>query len=108
MVYDVQKGSHYLLGRHFIIKTDHFSLKHLLDQRISTLMQQKWLTKLLGYDYEILFKYGQEKGLQMLYLGSLVRVLHQVQHYQLFNQLGYKVFNSLFNKIQGCRPSFLT
>ncbi|KAF7119456.1 hypothetical protein RHSIM_Rhsim13G0234900 [Rhododendron simsii] len=60
VVYAVKKWGHYLLGRHFIIRTDHFSLKYLLDQKISTTMQQKWLTQLLGYDYEIMFKAGQD------------------------------------------------
>ena len=32
---------------------DRFSLKYMLDQRISTSMQQKWLSKLIGYDFEI-------------------------------------------------------
>lgn len=48
------------MGRHFIIKTNHFSLKNLLDRKITTSMQQKWLTKLMGYDYEIYFKSGQD------------------------------------------------
>ncbi|KAF7154542.1 hypothetical protein RHSIM_Rhsim01G0254600 [Rhododendron simsii] len=39
---------------------DHLSLKYLLDQKTSTIMQQKWLTKLLGYDYEIMFKAGYD------------------------------------------------
>ncbi|GJS95902.1 retrotransposon-related protein [Tanacetum coccineum] len=50
----------YLLDRHFQIKTDHFSLKYFLDQRITTPFQSKWLPKLLGYDYEILYKKGKE------------------------------------------------
>lgn len=49
----VQKWRPYLLGRHFNIKTDHHSLKYLLEQRITTPSQQKWLAKLLGYDYTI-------------------------------------------------------
>lgn len=60
VVYAVHKWGHYLLGRHFVIRTDHLSLKYLLDQKISTSMQQKWLTKLLGYDYEIVYKAGQD------------------------------------------------
>lgn len=46
------------MGSRFVIRTDHISLKHLVEQRINTLAQQKWLTKLLGYDFEIEYKIG--------------------------------------------------
>lgn len=49
----VQKWQAYLAGHHFIIRSDHQSLKYFLNQRVTTLMQQKWLTKLMGFDYEI-------------------------------------------------------
>ncbi|PKA49683.1 putative mitochondrial protein [Apostasia shenzhenica] len=35
----IQKWRHYLLGGHFTIKTDHKSLKYLLEQRLSTPIQ---------------------------------------------------------------------
>ena len=50
----------YLLGQRFQIKTDHQSLKYFLEQRISSLEQQKWVTKLFGYDYDINYKKGKE------------------------------------------------
>nr|GEX95434.1 reverse transcriptase [Tanacetum cinerariifolium] len=50
----------YLLDRHFKIKTYHLSLKYLLDQRISTPTQMKWLPKLMGFDYEIEYKRGKD------------------------------------------------
>ncbi|GKE23467.1 putative mitochondrial protein [Tanacetum coccineum] len=50
----------YLMDRHFKIKTDHFSLKFLLDQRHTTSFQAKWLPKLLGYNYEVAYKKGNE------------------------------------------------
>ncbi|XP_027166082.1 uncharacterized protein LOC113766055 [Coffea eugenioides] len=56
----VNKWRHYVLGSHFIIRTDHHSLKYLLEQKIWTPLQQKWLTKLMGYDYETQFKMGRE------------------------------------------------
>jgi hypothetical protein len=46
----------YLLGKRFQIKTDHQSLKYFLEQCISSQEQQKWVTKLFGYDYEIIYK----------------------------------------------------
>ena len=50
----------YLLRKHFQIKIDHHSLKYFLEQIISSLEQQKWVTKLFGYDYEIIYKKGKE------------------------------------------------
>ena len=44
------------MGRHFKVKTDHDSLKHFLEQRLSSEEQQKWVTKMLGYDFEIIYK----------------------------------------------------
>lgn len=56
----LDKWRGYLLDSHFIIKTYLFSLKYLLDQRITTPTQMKWLPKLMGYDYEIMYKKGYE------------------------------------------------
>ena len=60
LVTAVTKWRHYLEGHHFIINTDHQSLKYLLEQRITTPLQQKWLTKLMGLSYEICYKKGKE------------------------------------------------
>lgn len=48
----------YLLGRRFTIQTDQRSLRFLLEQRILTPEQQKWMGKLVGFDYEITYKSG--------------------------------------------------
>jgi len=42
------KFRHYLLGHHFIIRNYQSSLKHLIDQSIQTLEQEKWLYKVFG------------------------------------------------------------
>ncbi|GJU05072.1 putative mitochondrial protein [Tanacetum coccineum] len=56
----LDKWKGYLLDRHFKIKTNHFSLKYLLNQKLTTPYQLKWLPKLLGYDYKISYKKGNE------------------------------------------------
>lgn len=58
----VAKWRHYLLGRHFTIITDHQSLKSMMTQTIQTPEQHKWLTKLLGYDYDIIYRSGSKNG----------------------------------------------
>lgn len=56
----IKKWRPYLLGKRFTVRTDHKSLKYLLEQRITTPAQTRWLPKLLGYDYEIEYKRGIE------------------------------------------------
>jgi len=49
----------YLLGRRFQIWTDQKSLKFFLEHWVVTPKQQKWVSKLLGYDYEIISRPGR-------------------------------------------------
>jgi hypothetical protein len=60
LVAAVKKWRPYLLGHPFKIRTDHQILKFLLDQKIGTPMQQRWVSKLLGYDFLVEYKWGQE------------------------------------------------
>lgn len=60
VVLAIDKWRPYLIGRRFKIRTDHVSLKYLMEQRIITPSQQKWLSKLLGYDFEMEYKSGGE------------------------------------------------
>ncbi|CAL1396383.1 unnamed protein product [Linum trigynum] len=54
----VQMWRPYLLGQKFHIYTDQKSLKYILEQRIVTPDQHKWVSKLLGFDYSIHYKTG--------------------------------------------------
>ena len=56
----VQRWRYYLLGHKFVIKTDHEALKYLMEQKLTTLLQHKWLSKLLGYDYTVVYKKGKD------------------------------------------------
>ena len=63
----VAKFCHYLLGHHFIIRTDHRSLKEMQTQVIQTLEQQAWLPKLLGFDFTI--EYNRQPCSEFIVLG---------------------------------------
>lgn len=45
-----------LLGQPFVVKTNQQSLKYLMDQKIGTPVQQKWITKLLGYNFDVQYE----------------------------------------------------
>ncbi|KAJ9548687.1 hypothetical protein OSB04_021230, partial [Centaurea solstitialis] len=62
LVLAIQHWRPYLLGRDFIVFSDQKSLRHLLEQRITTTDQQNWIAKLLGYQFSICYKPGKENG----------------------------------------------
>nr|CAB3446695.1 unnamed protein product [Digitaria exilis] len=49
----------YLWGRAFVVKTDHQPLKFILDQRLATIPQHHWVSKLLGFDFTVEYKPGR-------------------------------------------------
>lgn len=60
ILFAVDQWRSYLQHAEFVIQTDHRSLVFLNEQRVSTPMQQKALTKLLGLQYRIVYKSGIE------------------------------------------------
>ena len=60
ILHALKKWQPYLMGRHFKVKMDHDNLKYFLEQRLSSEEQQKWVTKMLGYDFEIIYKKGKQ------------------------------------------------
>jgi hypothetical protein len=58
LVQAVRHWRPYLWGHRFMVKTDHYSLKYLLDQRLATIPQHHWVGKLLGFDFSVEYKPG--------------------------------------------------
>ncbi|XP_075074667.1 uncharacterized protein LOC142162239 [Nicotiana tabacum] len=56
----VNKWPQYLTVKPFVIKTDQKALKFLLEQKLHTGNQLKWIIKLMQYDFEIEYKKGKE------------------------------------------------
>ncbi|KAL0550973.1 hypothetical protein IC582_010043 [Cucumis melo] len=56
----VQCWRPYLFGTRFMVKIDQKSLKFLLEQRTIQPQYQKWVAKLLGYSFEVIYKPGLE------------------------------------------------
>jgi len=60
VVFAIQIWRHYLLPSQFMVMTDHYSLKYLLDQRLTRVFQQRWLAKLVEFDFTIEYKQGKD------------------------------------------------
>ncbi|CAH9084460.1 unnamed protein product [Cuscuta epithymum] len=60
VVLAIQKWRPYLLGRPFEVHTDQKSLKFITEQRLMGEEQQRWTSKLLGYNFTIKYKPGVE------------------------------------------------
>jgi len=58
MVDSMKSFRHYLLGRRFMIRTDHFSLKWLMSFKDLEGQLARWLEKLQEFDFEILHRKG--------------------------------------------------
>ncbi|WVZ58542.1 LOW QUALITY PROTEIN: hypothetical protein U9M48_008808 [Paspalum notatum var. saurae] len=50
----------YLWGRAFTVRTDRWSLKFILDQRLTTIPQHTWVSKLFGYDFTVEYRPGKQ------------------------------------------------
>lgn len=77
IVFAVTKWQHYLMILPFTIKTDQKRLKFLLEHKISTPFQQKWLSKLAGFDFTVEYKCGKDN--------RAADALSRIPNLQLFN-----------------------
>ncbi|KAA3487796.1 polyprotein [Gossypium australe] len=91
----VRKWHAYLVGRHFKICTDHQSLRFLSDQVAITPFQQRWVAKMLDYDFEVSYR----KGINNRMADALSRQpqLEQCQCFQLSASL---VISGLLEQVQ--------
>ena len=76
------------MERHFKVKTDHDSLKYFLEKILSSEEQKKWVTKMLGYDFEIIYKKGRKMLLHMHSQERMRMWKHFFAPFLLSNQIG--------------------
>lgn len=60
VVFAVQRWKPYLLRKIYTVKTDQKLLKFLLEQRVIQPQYQKWIAKLFGYSFEVVYNPGWE------------------------------------------------
>jgi hypothetical protein len=54
------KFRQYLVGSKFMVKTDHNNLKYFLEQKDLSERQQKWVTKVQSFDFDIKYVKGKK------------------------------------------------
>ena len=59
LVQAVRHWCPYLWGRRFTVRTDHYAFKFMLDQRLSTVPQHQWVSKLFGFDFSVEYRPGK-------------------------------------------------
>lgn len=60
-----------MLGHKFVVKKEQQSLMFLIEQKVGTPAQHKWISKLFSYDLHIEHKQVREIKLQMLFLEDM-------------------------------------
>jgi len=100
------------MGRHFKVKTYSNNLKKFLEQRLSLKEKQKWVTKLLGYGFEIIYKRGRkllfrihsQEGMKMskhfsmpFLLSNMIVSLNQGRNGRMMKRYGhsFKICNKI-------------
>ena len=59
LIHSLCTWRHYLLGNHFIVVTDHNSLKYLQTQPTLSRRQARWSEFLSEFDFEIVYRPGK-------------------------------------------------
>ena len=59
ILHALTKFRQYLVGARFKVKADHNSLKYFLEQKELNERQQKWVSKIQAYDFEIEYVKGK-------------------------------------------------
>jgi hypothetical protein len=60
IVHALKMWRHYLLGRKFVLMTDHYGLRYLFDQPKLNARQARWMALLSEFDFEIKHVKGKE------------------------------------------------
>jgi hypothetical protein len=62
IMHALAKFRQYLVGARFVVKSDHNSLKYLLEQKDLNEIQQEWVSKIQAYDFDIEFVKGKNNA----------------------------------------------
>ena len=82
MVHALKTWRYYLDGSHFIVYTDHDTLRHFPTQPKLTRRQARWMELLQEYDFDFKYKRGADNIVSDAFLGDLTIANHPHHHFQ--------------------------
>jgi hypothetical protein len=80
IVHELKMWRHYLMGRKFELRIDHYGLKHLFGQPTLNSRQTRWLKFLNEYDFEIKHIEGK--------INEVVNILNKRTHEMHITTIG--------------------
>ena len=83
IIHALKKWRHYLLGRIFVLMSDHSGLRYLFEQPNLNSMQARWLAMVSEFDFEIRYIKGKEN----MVIDALSRKI-QVNHIATMSSYG--------------------
>jgi hypothetical protein len=75
IVHALKMWRHYLLGRKFVLMTDHYGLRYLFDKPKLNARQARWMNLLSEFDFEIKHIKGKENRVANA-LSRSMRTIH--------------------------------
>lgn len=60
IIHSLEMSRHYILGKRFVLMSDHSGLRNLFDQPNLNTKQARWLATLSEFDFEIRYIKGKE------------------------------------------------
>jgi hypothetical protein len=60
IMHSLDKFQQYLVGRRFVVMTDHNNLKYFLEKKYLSEIQHKWVSKLQAYEFDIEYVKGKK------------------------------------------------
>ena len=66
IIHALKMWRHYLLGKRFVLMSDHSGLRYLFYQLNVNSMQAMWLATLSNFDFEIRYVKGKESRVHMI------------------------------------------
>jgi hypothetical protein len=98
LVQAVRHWRPYLWGRHFSVRTDHYALKFMLDQRLSTIPQHQWISKLFGFDFSVEYRPGRLNTVA----DALSRRDSDEPHIHALSTPTFQLYDDIRNAISSC------